>query len=120
MLTQEENIDADALHRRGWTISAIARHVDHDRETIRGYVTAARAAGVRAVPADAADGLAPFVDYVAARPAEDSHLWAETLFDEVVELGYGKAHPTFTRHPRAKAPRPHREPCSETAGRPPR
>jgi IS30 family transposase len=37
MLTQEETIDANALYRRGWTISAIARHMNHDGKTIRGY-----------------------------------------------------------------------------------
>jgi hypothetical protein len=35
MLTWEEDIDAHALQRRGWTISAIARHLDRDRKTIR-------------------------------------------------------------------------------------
>jgi transposase len=118
MLTQEETIDANALYRRGWTISAIARHMNHDRKTIRGYVTGARTAGVRATAADAADSLAPFVDYVTARLVEDPHLWAKTLFDEVVELGYDKTYPTFTRHLREKALRPHCEPCSKTAGRP--
>jgi len=36
MLTREGDVDAHALHRRGWTISAIARH--HDRKTIRAYL----------------------------------------------------------------------------------
>ena len=31
-------MDAHALHRRGWTISAIARHLGHDRKTIRAYL----------------------------------------------------------------------------------
>jgi len=35
MLTQEEDVDAHAPHRRGWTISAIARHLGKDRKTIR-------------------------------------------------------------------------------------
>jgi hypothetical protein len=29
MLTREDDVDAHALHRRGWTISAIARHLGH-------------------------------------------------------------------------------------------
>ncbi len=47
MLTQEEDVDANALHRRGWTISAIARHLHKDRKTIRAYVIGQRTAGVR-------------------------------------------------------------------------
>ena len=35
MITREEDIDAHALHRQGWTISAIARHLGRDRKTIR-------------------------------------------------------------------------------------
>ena len=39
MLTREEDVDAHALRRQGWTISAIARHLGHDRKTIRSYLT---------------------------------------------------------------------------------
>lgn len=31
MLTREEDIDVHALRKRGWTISAIARHLRRDR-----------------------------------------------------------------------------------------
>jgi transposase len=37
MLTREEDVDAHALRRQGWTISAIARHLGRDRKTIRAY-----------------------------------------------------------------------------------
>ena len=47
MLTQEDDVDAHALHRQGWTISAIARHLGHDRKTIRAYVKGDRVAGQR-------------------------------------------------------------------------
>ena len=47
MLTPEDDVDAHALHRRGWTISAIARHLGHDRKTIRAYLTGGRVAGQR-------------------------------------------------------------------------
>ncbi|GAA4980070.1 hypothetical protein WHI96_25400 [Pseudonocardia tropica] len=52
MLTREDDVDAHALHRRGWTISAIARHLGHDRKTIRAYLNGERVAGQRkrAVP----------------------------------------------------------------------
>ena len=45
MLTREEDIDAHALRRQGWTISAIARHLGRDRKTIRAYLAGERAAG---------------------------------------------------------------------------
>jgi hypothetical protein len=47
MLTRENDIDVHALHRQGWTVSAIARHLGRDRKTIRAYL-AGREAGVRA------------------------------------------------------------------------
>ncbi|MGW1341367.1 hypothetical protein ACWCOV_09965 [Kribbella sp. NPDC002412] len=40
MLSREEDIDAHSLRRRGWTISAIARHLKRDRKTIRAIWTA--------------------------------------------------------------------------------
>ena len=45
MLTREDDVDAHALHRRGWTISAIARHLGRDRKTIRAYLNGERVAG---------------------------------------------------------------------------
>ena len=48
MLTQEDDVDAHALRKRGWSISAIARHLGHDRKTIRAYLNGDRVAGVRA------------------------------------------------------------------------
>ncbi len=38
MLTREDDVDAHALRANGWTISAIARHLGHDRKTIRAYL----------------------------------------------------------------------------------
>lgn len=115
MLTREDDIDVHALRRQGWTISAIARHLGHDRKTIRAYL-GGRQAGVRAraVP----DGFDPFVDYCQARLTEDPHLWAMTLFDEVVGLGYDRAYSTFTRQLRARKLRPACEPCAPAKGRP--
>ena len=39
--------------------------------------------------------LAPFAAYARARFADDPHLWASALFDEVVPLGYAGAYPTY-------------------------
>ena len=115
MLTREEDIDAHALRRQGWTISAIARHLKRDRKTIRAYLSQERVAGER-WPAGP-DQFEPYVDYVRARLAEDPHLSAMTLFDEVVALGYDRANSMFTRQLRGRGLRPHCEPCSATTGR---
>lgn len=115
MLTREEDIDAHALRRQGWTISAIARHLGRDRKTIRAYLAEERVAGERKLATD--DPFEPFVDYVRARLTEDPHLWAVTLFDEVTGLGYDRSYPTFTRQIRTRDLRPHCEPCSATKGR---
>src|SRR5690349_831373 len=88
MFTQEEDVDAHALRRAGWTISAIARHLGRDRKTIRTYLAGERTAGQR-LPAGP-DEFEPFVAYCRARLAEDPHVWATTLFDEVRGLGYDR------------------------------
>jgi transposase len=61
MLTRQDDVDAHALHRQGWTISAIARHLGHDRKTIRAYLKSDRVAGQRR-PAGP-DPFEPFVTY---------------------------------------------------------
>ncbi len=85
MLTQGEDVEAHALKERGWSISAIARHLDRDRKTIRGDLNAERSPGRRAstVP----DPLGPFEGYIRARFADDHHLWETALFEEVLALG---------------------------------
>ena len=35
MLTEEEDVEVHALHARGWSVSAIARHTGRDRKTVR-------------------------------------------------------------------------------------
>ena len=52
-------MDVHALARQGWTVSAIARHLGHDRRTIRGYLSGGRVAGARAATAE--DPIGPFV-----------------------------------------------------------
>jgi transposase len=116
MLTREEDVDAHALHRQGWTISAIARHLGRDRRTIRAYLKHGRVPGQRGRPAQ--DAFEAFAEYCRARLAEDPHLWATTLFDEIVELGYDRSYPSFTRALRTRALRPACEPCRPTKDRP--
>ncbi len=109
MLTREEDVDAHALHRQGWTISAIARHLGRDRKTIRAYLTGGRVAGQRASSTD--DPLGPYVGYLRQRLLDDPHVWATVLFDEVVALGFDRSYPSFTRGLRTHRLRPHCEPC---------
>ena len=86
MLTWEDDVEVHALRKRGWSISAIARHTGFDRKTVRAYLSGERTPGVRARPSP--DPFEPFIDYVTARLREDPHLWARTLFDELEELGF--------------------------------
>src|SRR5665213_1114212 len=116
MLTRGEDVEAHALRKRGWSISAIARHLDRDRKTIRSYLNNERVAGVRTRP-DAPDPLADFEKYLTARFADDHHVWGTVLFEEVTRLGYAQSYPTFGRQIRKKGLRPHCEACVGVKGR---
>jgi transposase len=89
MLTQEEDVEIHALRNQGWSISAIARHTGRDRKTVRAYLTGDRQAGVR-VPV-APDAFDRFEPYVRQRLADDRHVWATALFDELRAMGYDPA-----------------------------
>jgi transposase len=115
MLSVGEDVEADALSKRGWTISAIARHLGRDRKTVRSYLSGERAPGVRR-PARP-DALADYRAYVVARFDDDPHLWASALFDEVVGLGYVASYVSFARQVRLAGLRPHCECCSGVKGR---
>ena len=52
-----------------------------------------------------------------ARFADDPHLWATALYDEVVPLGYDCSYVSFARQLRLAGLRPHCEACSGVAGR---
>ena len=116
MLTREEDIDAHALFKQGWTISAIARHLGRDRKTIRAYLRGDRTAGIRARPED--DWFDDYVGYVRQRLADDPHLWAATLFDELVDRGFDRSYPTLTRLIRDRQLRAPCEACRPAKGRP--
>ena len=47
MFIGEEDVQATALRTRGWSISAIARHLGRDRKTVRDYLSGKRAPGER-------------------------------------------------------------------------
>ena len=113
-LTREEDVDAHALRRQGWSISEIARHHGRDRKAVRAYLNGERVPEHRR---RAPDPLAPFVDYCRQRLADDPHLWTSTLLDEITELGYQGTYSTFTRALRRHQLRPHCEPCKAATGR---
>ncbi|HUC14453.1 MAG TPA: hypothetical protein VMS00_08370 [Acidimicrobiales bacterium] len=115
MLSVGEDVEANALSKRGWTISAIARHLGRDRKTVRSYLSGERVPGVRR-PARP-DALADYRAYVVARFDDDPHLWASALFDEVVGLGYTASYVSFARQVRLAGLRPHCECCSGVKGR---
>jgi transposase len=115
MLTQGEDVEAHALKERGWSISAIARHLERDRKTVRSYLNGDRLPGVRVTAVG--DPLADFEVYIRARFVDDPHLWATSLFDEVVALGYARSYPSFVRQVRQRGLRPHCEACAGVKGR---
>jgi hypothetical protein len=55
--------------------------------------------------------------YVAARFADDPHLWGSALYDEVSALGYRPSYVSFVRQIRLAGLRPHCEACSGVKGR---
>jgi transposase len=115
MLTWEDDLEIHALHKRGWSISAIARHTGKNRRTVRNYLNGVTTPGVRK-PA-AIDPFEPFIAYVTARLTEDPHLWARTLCDELEDLGYPMSYPTLTRQIRARNLRPACQDCAHAADR---
>src|SRR3954463_13915339 len=109
MITREDDVDAHALHRRGWTISAIARPREHARKPIRAYLSGSRVAGRRA--RTEADPFEPFAGYCRERLGGGPHLWGSPPFAGVRGLGSPRSSPTFTRQLRARGLRPACEPC---------
>jgi transposase len=116
MLTRGEDVEAHALKKRGWSISAIARHLDRDRKTVRSYLNGERVPGTRVRP-DESDPLVEYEKYLTARFADDHHVWGTVLFEEVTALGYSQSYPTFVRQIRTRGLRPHCEACRGVVGR---
>ena len=114
MLAQEEYVGVHALRKRGWSISAIARHVGRDRKTVRAHLLEEGSAGERTrVESDPFGVIEP---YVRQRLADDPHVWATVLFDEVVRLGYEQSYVTFVRKVRNRSLRPSCGACAGTRG----
>ena len=115
MLTYGEDVEIHALRKRGWSYEAIGRHSGRDWRTVKAYLEGNREPGVRRRAEPSA--LERFVPYLQARFADDPHVWASALYDEVVELGYGCSYPSFARQVRQAGLRPHCEACSGVTGR---
>jgi transposase len=116
MITQGADVEIHALKRQGWSLSAIARHVGHDRKTVRAYLRGEREAGVRRRP-EIVDPFDRVECYVRQRFVDDPHVWATVLFDEIVALGFDRSYQTFTRYVRDRDLRPHCEACAGVKGR---
>ena len=110
MLAWEALVEAQALRAQGWSISAIARHLEVTRLTVRRYLNGERAPGQRA--RSTADPFEEFAEYCRLRLAGDPHLWATTLFDEVIALGYRGSYQSFTRAVRGRELRPRCAACA--------
>jgi transposase len=115
MLTQGESVEAHALRERGWSVSAIARHLGRDRKTVRAYLNGKRDPG-RRKPAGP-DRFERFAGYCGIRFGDDPHLWSTALFEEIADLGYDGGYSSFTRALRKRGLRPRCEACA-AAGTP--
>ena len=84
-------MEAQALYARGWTRSAIARHLGINRRTVREYLKGQQLPGqrVRSEP----EVFAPFAEYARLRLADDPHLrQAEELRDQVLGAAFRLAY----------------------------
>lgn len=108
-------MDIHALKRNGMTISEIARRTGRDRKTIRAYLNGERTVGQRQRASDPFDA---FEDYVKARLIEDPHVWAQTLMDELLGLGFGLSYQSLTRNIRTRNLRPVCQSCKSVLQRP--
>lgn len=114
MLTEEDDVEIHALYARGWSVSAISRHTGRDRKTVAKYVK-----GQVAVRERAPSCLEPFRGYVTARFAEDPHLPAVTLLEELADAGFDRSYPTLVRELRRLDLRPLCLVCQHRRGRAP-
>lgn len=82
-MTREDVVEIVALHRRGWSISAIAWHTGRDRKTVRARLVDERRRRPRA-----ASVLEPYRGYIERRLGDDPHLDATVLFGDDRRWGW--------------------------------
>ncbi len=113
MLTQEDDVEMHALAKRGWKVSAIARHTGRDPKTVRKYL-----ARTAAEPRERAPScLEPFRGYLTARFEEDKHVDGRVLFRELVAAGFDRSYLTLVREIRRLELRPACVECQHRRGR---
>ena len=111
MLTEEDDVEINALAARGWSVSAISRHTGRDRKTVSKYLAAPRPARVAAVSC-----LEPYRAYIAARFEDDPHLEATVLYRELVDAGFERAYTTLVGELRRLELRPVCLTCAHRRG----
>jgi transposase len=102
MLAWEEYVELRNLIERGWSVSAIARHLGRDRKTVRRWL-----GDPEAVPGGRKAGttlIDPFARYLEARLEDNPHLAATVLLRELEELGYQGSYRTLARYLRRVRP----------------
>jgi transposase len=102
VLSREDVVEVVALRRRGWSVSAIARHTGRDRKTVRAWL----AEGEERRRARAPSVLEPYRAYVERRLGDDPHLDATVLLRELRPLGFQHSYPRLTRELRRLGLRP--------------
>jgi hypothetical protein len=85
-------VEIHALFKRGWSISAIARHTRRDRKTVRAYLQGKKPARERPPSC-----IEPYRDYLIARFTDDHHVLATVLYRELVTLGFDRSYQTLVR-----------------------
>jgi transposase len=111
MLTEEDDVEINALAARGWSVSAISRHTGRDRKTVSKYLAAPRPARVAAVSC-----LEPYRTYIEARFDDDPHLEATVLHRELVDAGFVRAYTTLVGELRRLELRPVCLTCAHRRG----
>ncbi|MBO0806461.1 MAG: hypothetical protein J2P25_25710, partial [Nocardiopsaceae bacterium] len=94
MIPEPDARKATDMAGQGKNMSEIARHLGHDRKTIRIYLNGHRAPGQ---PRQHTESFAPFAAYVRQRVADDPHLRSTGLHREAAALGYPGSYSAFTR-----------------------
>lgn len=100
MIPEHSAARAITLAAQGWNLSKIARHLGHDRKTVRIYLAGRRTPGQRRPEADS---FAPFAAYATRRLRDDPHLRASGLHRELAGLGYTGSYSALTRELRSSA-----------------
>jgi transposase len=111
MLTEEDDVEINALWARGWSVSAISRHTGRDRKTVSKYLAAPRP-----VRSPAPSCLEPYRAYIAARFDDDPHLEATVLHRELVDAGFARAYTTLVGELRRLELRPVCLTCAHRRG----